>query len=182
VFIQKRVRDLTIPLDRYSVVSPDNTLQEAVSTLRGSYCQLDMGMCTEAGPRTILVVDKKVKLVGILDFRSILKVLIPEVAGGLSAKLEALGVSVTFAEASATSLDEARAQFNARVTRNAAVRVKDIMLKVKGTIQADADLMEALKLIFRYKISKLPVYEGNKLAGVLRDTDLFLAVADILMG
>jgi CBS domain-containing protein len=176
------VRDLTIPLDRYSVVSPDNTLQEAVSTLRGSYCQLDTGMCTEAGPRTILVLDKKGKLVGILDFRSILKVLIPEVAGGLTAKLEALGVSVTFAEASATSLDEARARFNARVTRNAGVRVKDIMLKVKGTIQADADLLEALKLIFHYKISKLAVYEGDKLIGVLRDTDLFLAVADILTG
>jgi len=176
------VKDLTIPLDRYSAVSPDNTLQEAVSTLRGSYCQLDTGMCTEAGPRTILVVDNKGKLVGILDFRSILKVLIPEVAGGLSARLEALGVSVTFAEASATSLDEARAQFNARVTKNAAVKVKDIMLKVKGTIQADADLLEALKLIFRYKITKLPVYEGNNLVGVLRDTDLFLAVADILMG
>jgi len=139
-------------------------------------------MCTEAGPRTILVVDSKGKLVGILDFRSILKVLIPEVAGGLSAKLEALGVSVAFAEASASPLDEARAQFNARVTRNAAVKVKDIMLKVKGTIQADADLLEALKLIFRHKITKLPVYEGNKLVGVLRDTDLFLAVADILMG
>lgn len=182
VFIQKKVKDLTIPLDRYSVVSPDNTLQEAVSSLRGSYCQLDTGLCTEAGPRAILVVDKKGKLVGILDFRAILKVLIPEVAGGLTRKLESLGVSIAFAEASASSLDEARAQFNARVTGNAAVQVKDIMLKIRGTIQADAELLEALKLIFRYKISKLPVYEGNKLVGVLRDTDLFLAVADILTG
>ena len=54
------------------------------------------------------------------------------------------------------------------------------MLKIRGTIDADADLMDALKEIFRNEVSVLPVYEGDRLMGVLRDTDLFLAVTDIL--
>ena len=180
MFIKKKVRDLMIPLDRYSVVSPNVTLREAVLSLRTSYCQLETGMCTEVGPRSVFVVNDGGELMGILDFPSILKVLIPEVAGGLTARLEALEVSIAFAQANSASLDEARAEFNARVIKNAGVKVKDIMLKIRGTIQADASLAKALQMIFRNKITKLPVYEGNKLVGILRDTDLFLAVADIL--
>jgi CBS domain-containing protein len=181
MLIEKRVRDLMIPLDRYSVVGPDSTLREAVLHLRSSYCQLEAGMCSEAGPRTVLVVEKGRKLMGILDFRSILRVLIPEIAGGLTEKLAALGISVTYAEADAPSLDEAKARFRARVIKNADVKVTRIMLKIRGTIQADAGITEALKVIMRNKVTKLPVYEGNKLVGVLRDTDLFLAVADVLV-
>ncbi len=179
MFIRKTVRDLMIPLDKYSVVGPEDTLKEAVSSLRTSYCEMETGMCTEAGPRTIFVVDKNGVLLGILDFRTILKVLIPEVTGGLTARLEAMGVSMAMAQAD-LSPEEMREHFNTRVIRNAGVRVKDIMLQTKANIQADADLTDALKQIFRKNIIILPVYEGDRLIGVIRDVDLFLAVADIL--
>jgi CBS domain-containing protein len=66
------------------------------------------------------------------------------------------------------------------VIKNAETKVKNIMLKIRGTIDADASLMDGLKKIYRNKITVLPVYEKDKLVGVIRDTDLFLAVADIL--
>ena len=169
-----------IPIKNYATVKPDATLKEAAQTLRISYCELDGGMCTEAGPRTVLVTDDNNKLVGIMDFRSFLEVLIPEIAGGLSAKLSALGVSIAFAQADAASLDESRQGFNARVVKNAETKIEDIMLKIKGTIDANAALMDGLKKVFRNKITALPVYDGDELVGVLRDTDLFLAVTDIL--
>lgn len=177
---EKRIRDIMIPLSNYAVVHENAPLRDAVVTLRRSHCELETGLCTEAGPRSVLVVDDSGRLVGILDFRAILKVLIPEVAGGLTEKLEALGVAVALAEGDAAPLDEAHAGFYARVRQNAQVRVKDIMLKVKGTIDADDNLLKALKLMFKNKITKLPVHEAENLVGVVRDTDLFLAVADIL--
>lgn len=180
MLFKEKVKERMIPISNYSTVSEDATLKEAVLSLRKSYCELDAGMCTEAGPRTVLVVDEKDKLAGILDFRSFLKTLIPELAGGLSAKLAALGVSMAFAQADASNLDESRLGFHARVLKNAETAVRDIMLKIRGTIDAEASIMDALKEIFRNKISVLPVYEGDKLVGVLRDTDLFLAVTDIL--
>ncbi len=180
MFLKEKVRDRMIPIRNYAMVTNDGTLREAAIALRGSYCELETGMCTEAGPRTALVIDGNGNLVGILDFRAFLSTLIPEIAGGLSAKLSALGVSMTFAEADASSLDESRLGFNARVLKNAETKVTDIMLKLQGTIEADASLMDALKTIFRKKITVLPVYEGEKLVGVLRDTDLFLAVTDTL--
>jgi CBS domain-containing protein len=67
------------------------------------------------------------------------------------------------------------------VTQNAQTRVGDVMRKVRGTIQADAGLMEALKLLFKNKITKIPVFEGSKLIGIVRDTDLFLEMADLMM-
>jgi CBS domain-containing protein len=54
-------------------------------------------------------------------------------------------------------------------------------LKIRGTIDSEAGLLQALKIIYNNKITVLPVYEGDKLIGVVRDSDLFLTVADILM-
>lgn len=178
--IALKVRDLLVPLAEYAVTTVDKPLREAIPRLWKLYCQVEEGQCTEAGHRNILVLDGSGKLVGIMDFRSILRVLIPEIAGGLSAKLEALGVSIAFAQAGAVDLDEARSSFRARVLKNADTPVSEVMLKIRGTIAAEADLMEALKTLYRNKVSVLPVYDGDKLVGVLRESDLFLTVAGIL--
>ncbi len=178
--LKTSVRDIMIPIDDYSTVSQKATLKEAVFTLRGSYCELNSESCTEAGHRTVFVLDDDGRLQGILDFNAILKTLIPEVAGGITQRLAAAGVSAAFAEADASSLDDANLGFRARIRKNAQAKVTDIMLKIRGTIQADASLMDALKTIFRNKITKLPVYEGDRLVGVLRDADLLLAVHNIL--
>ena len=58
--------------------------------------------------------------------------------------------------------------------------VKDIMLKVKGAIDASATVEEGLKEIVQNKISILPVYEGGRAVGIVRDTDIFLAITDSL--
>ncbi len=178
---ERKITDIMIPLNRYPAVNPEATLETAVGILRHAHCELEQGICTEAGPNTILVVDKDNHLLGILDFKAILKVLIPEVAGGLSEKLRSLGVSLAFAEGDAHTLDEARASFVARVKKNAEAKVRDIMLKVRGSVQADTSLVDAIKLLFKNKITVLPVYEGDEIIGIVRDTDLFLAVADILL-
>jgi len=179
--INMKVRDLMVPISDYAVTVADKTLRDAVPALRKLYCEVEWGKCTEAGHRTILVLDETGALVGILDFKSILAVLIPEIAGGLTAKLEALGVSIAFAQANTSNLDEAKLSFRARVIKNAETKVRDVMLRIRGTITADADLLEGLKTIYRNKITVLPVYDGDRLVGVLRDSDLFLAVADVLM-
>ena len=168
-----------IPIKDYAVTNPDNTLQEAIFEMRKIYCEVETGKCTEAGHRTGLVMIDN-KLVGIIDFQTVMRALMPEIAGKLSDKLAALGLSIAFAEADAHDLDEARAGFKERVLQNARTKVGDIMLKLKGHIDADAELMSALKLMHKNKVTVLPVFEGDKVVGVLRDSDLFLATAAIL--
>lgn len=178
--IAKKVRDLLVPLSEYASASVDDSLRQAVPKLRKLYCQIEEGRCTQAGHRNILILNQSQELVGILSFKSIIEALVPEIAGGIATRLESAEISIAFAQADALDLDEARASFRARVIRNAETKVKDIMLKVRGTIQADADLMDAIKLMYRNKITVLPVYEDKELIGVVRESDLFLAVADVL--
>lgn len=179
--IQMKVKDIMVPIDEYAVTRVDKTLKEAVPELMRIYCQVETGKCTEAGHRTSLVLDTQGKLVGILDFKSILEVLIPEIAGGITGKLYTLGVSIAFAEADAHDIDQAKHGFRSRVRQNARTQVGEVMLKVRGTINADAGFLDALKMIYRNKVTVLPVFEGEKLVGVLRDSDLFLAAANVLM-
>lgn len=80
------------------------------------------------------MLDAKDKLVGILDFKSILKVLMPEITGGISGKLRALNVSIAFAEADAHDMDHAKHGFRSRVRQNAQNHVRDVMLKIRGTM------------------------------------------------
>jgi len=180
MFLEKKVRDLMIPISDYAVTSADSTLQEAILEMRKKYCEIESEECTEGGHRTSLVLSPDGKLEGIIDFQCILRALMPEIAGKLSDKLNALGLSIAFAEADAHNLDEAKAGFKERVLQNASTKVRDIMLKLRGHIAADADLMEALKLMHKNKVTVLPIFEGDKIVGVLRDSDLFLATANIL--
>jgi CBS domain-containing protein len=177
----KKVRDLMIPIQDCATVTRNEPLKAAALKLRAVYCEVEMGKCTEAGHRTALVLDEAGGLAGILDFKGILGVLIPELAGGLGAKFQALTSSVAFAEADAPELDESEAKFRARVVKNSNISVESAMLKVRGAIDADADIMDALKTIYRNKIVVLPVMDNGKLAGLVRDSDLFLAMADILI-
>jgi CBS domain-containing protein len=180
MFLEKKIRDLMIPIKDYAVTSADGTLQDAILEMRRIYCEVETGKCTEAGHRTSLVMSPDGKLDGIIDFQCILRALIPEITGKLSDKLAALGLSIAFAEADAHDLDEARAGFKERVLKNARTKVGDIMLKLRGQLDADADMMEALKLMHRNRVTVLPVFEGDEIVGVLRDSDLFLAIANIL--
>jgi CBS domain-containing protein len=136
-----------IPIENYAIIAPDATLREAAFSLRTSFCELDGGMRTAAGPRNVLVTDENDKLLGILDFICFLENYFPKI-GGLPEKL----------------------------------KVKDIMLKVKGTIDADASVEEGLRTIVQNKISVLPVYDGDKAVGLIRDTDIFLAITEDLEG
>ena len=181
MFLDKNVKDLLIPLSDCATIHVNKPLRVAVDELQTVYCEIESGKCTEAGHRTSLVLDDNDKLVGILDFQAILKVLIPEISGTLSQKLQALGVSIAFAEADTPHLDESNQRFKERVIENAETKVGDIMLKLRGkNATTDMTLVDALKLMYRNKITTLPVYENDRLVGILRDSDLFLAAASIL--
>lgn len=179
--LKRKVRDVMVPLDDYATTGPDELLKEAVMKMRKIYCEVETGECTEAGHRTSLVLDQNGKLIGIIDFRAILKTLIPELAGSLGQKLSALGVSIAFAEADAPDLDESEAGFVERVVKYSETKVSDMMLRIHGKgIQADARLIDGLKMLYKLKVTVLPVYDGEEIVGVLRDSDLFLATANIL--
>ena len=143
--LKQKIKERMIPIKNYATIAPGATLIEAALSLRTSFCELDGGMRTVAGPRGVLVTDKNGKLRGIIDFMCFLENYYPQI-GGLPEKL----------------------------------KVKDIMLKVVGSIDVNATLLEGLQTIVQEKISILPVYDGDKAVGLIRDTDIFLAMTENL--
>jgi CBS domain-containing protein len=53
--------------------------------------------------------------------------------------------------------------------------VKDVMSKPLITISSEASLENAIELMFKHKIKKLPVVENGKLVGLVTFTDLVRA-------
>lgn len=171
-----KVRDLMVPIDKYAVTSVDNSLGEAVSKLEEGFLKDH----TRERHRTILVVDESGALVGILDFRRIIEVLIPECSDTLRKRLEDLGLALMAVGSAAENPNDAASLMRERALKNAQTKVGDIMLKTRGATRADSDLLEAIKIKCSNRLTVLPVYDEDKLVGVLRDVDVFLAIAEIL--
>jgi CBS domain-containing protein len=176
-----RLKDLLIPLSEYAVTSVDRPLREVIPPLRNLYCEVEGGKCTEAGHRTVLVLDATGRLVGILDFRSILKALIPEIARNeVASHRSSQHRGAASGKQAAPTARESRLGLRERVTGNADTRVGRVMLEIRGSIDSDADIVDALTILYRNKLTVIPVYEDGRLIGVVRDSDLFLRVADLL--
>ena len=111
--LSQTIRERMIPIENYTVTLSDKSLQEAIIAMRKVYCEVETGRCTEAGHRASLVINEYGHLVGIIDFRTILEALIPNIAEQLTDKLTTHG----------------KASYMERVVKNAEVIVGDIMLK-----------------------------------------------------
>jgi CBS domain-containing protein len=177
--ISQKIGEIMIPFSDAAIVTVDTPLKDVVQALRNLYCEVEEGKCTEAGFRAVLVLDEDRQVVGILDFQRILEVLVPEITGNLPAKVHALWDALGAVSRYGLS-DEAEHGLSARISKNAEKRAGDVMLKISGKIDADADVLEALMVLCRNKVNVLPVYDGDEPVGVVRDSDLFLKVADIL--
>lgn len=175
-FTQKTARDLMVPLAEYPVVRTDDPLSKAVLRLSKEYLEPS----ADVRHRTILVVDDNRRLVGILDFRTILDALVPGRFAELGQKLDSLLKQAALAEAGLQDFAEVTQDFTDKVLALAKIRVRDVMLEIRGTIQADENLLNAVRMKCRKNVTVLPVYHEDKLVGVLRDVDLFLAVADVV--
>src|SRR3990172_5574989 len=88
--ISQKIREIMIPLSSAATATADMPLKEAIRALRKLYCEVEEGKCTEAGFRTIVVLDRNQQIAGILDFQFIINILIPETAGSFPAKVRAM--------------------------------------------------------------------------------------------
>lgn len=177
--ISKKIKDLMIPLEDAATVTTDTPLKDVIPALKRLYCEVEEGKCTEAGFRSVLVLDDNRKAVGIVDFQCILDLLVPEIMGSFPAKLHALWDALG-AVSKSNSLEHPKIALGTRIRKNGEKRVSEFMRKIEVTIMIDADVLEALMALCQNKVNILPVYEGDQLVGVVRDSDLFLNIAEML--
>ncbi len=62
------------------------------------------------------------------------------------------------------------------------LRVRQIMSRPVITVEGDCPLEEAARIMVEHKISCLPVMDGEKLVGIITETDVFKALVEVLGG
>jgi len=70
-------------------------------------------------------------------------------------------------------------QVNAKDRLSSRVRVKEIMTSKVITIDANALIDDAVYLMIKHKIKKLPVLEDNNLVGIITSTDIMANSSEV---
>ncbi|MCK4984048.1 MAG: CBS domain-containing protein [Desulfobacterales bacterium] len=176
------VKELMVPLEEYATVSQEATLREAVLALEKAQMALDPSRHKH---RAILVLDESGKVVSKITMKNILVALEPNYG-----KVEGMGVL----ERSGYSPDLIRSMLedNALWTEPLQfVRERATKLKVGDFIQAlsegeyiddNATLGEAIHQLVVYPYHSLLVTSGDEVLGILRLSDVFTKICDIIKG
>ena len=161
MYRDKKVTDVMVPISEYPVIHKDTNVAQAFGVMREFFHQKEG---TWYGFQSVLVVNNKDELVGLLTLRSLLK------AFKLRSMLEHLLKS-----------DPAGLFFMPGLCNSLDICAKDIMRPLNLiTVQGQSDIFEAILVMVKKKINTLPVFDGNELVGIVRTIDLFWTVGEFL--
>lgn len=175
-----KVKELMVPLIEYAAVPSEATLLEAVLALEKAQISLDPSRHKH---RAILVLDESGKVVSKITMKDILLALEPNYG-----KVEVMGVL----ERSGYSPDLIRSmledkalwveplQFFAK--RATKLKVDDFILAPSEDeyIDDNATLGEAIQQLVIYPYQSLLVTSGDEVVGILRLSDVFAKICDII--
>ena len=176
------VKELMVPLKEYATVSQEATLREAVLALEKAQMSLDPSRHKH---RAILVLDESGKVVSKITMKNILVALEPNYG-----KVE--GMEVLERSGFSPDLIRTMLESNALWTeplqffheRAAKLKVADfIQAPAEGEyIDDNATLGEAIHQLIVYPYLSLLVNSGDEVVGILRLSDVFTKVCDIIKG
>jgi len=176
------VGELMVPLEEYATVSKEATLREAIFALEKAQMTLDSSRHKH---RAILVLDESGKVVSKITMKNILIALEPNYG-----KVEGTGVL----ERSGYSPDLIRSMLENSALwteplqlfseRAAKLKVGDLIYAPSADeyIDENATLGEAIHQLIMYPFLSLLVTSGEEVVGILRLSDVFTKVCDIIKG
>ncbi len=172
--VERRARDIMVPLSSFSAVHDDQTVAGAIQVILRSFKTI-MSTATvhETVHRSTLILDRNDNVIGVLSFADLLQGLQP-VYMRLLKERPPLADSLHLEPFSYSGM------FTIMVRDLANKRVRDLMSEAPPDIDADANLMEAASRLLVLRVPRMLVIEGGKTIGVLREQDLFFEIARIV--
>lgn len=169
---EKRVMGVMIPINEYTTVKKSTFIKDAIFELKASFSsRLSTSRIMETGHRSILVMDNKNKVTGILAITDLLSLVMPMY---LSAPKPSM------ADAIAYSPLFWQGMFTQEIKKKADAKVEDVMSPAPLTIDGQANLMEAAYLMLKNNARRLVVELSGDVAGVIREQDLFFEMEKVL--
>ncbi|MBN1341314.1 MAG: response regulator [Phycisphaerae bacterium] len=168
---EPRASDIMVPLASFSSVHEDSTVAEAVDVLLRSFTRtMTTSTVSETVHRSVLVLDDRERVVGIITFTDLLQALQPPYMRILN---EDPVVSASrFLEAPSFS-----GMFTIMSRDLGKQTVREIMSEAPPLIRPDANLMEIASALLNKNLRRLLVTENDDVIGVVREQDLIFEMA-----
>lgn len=171
---EKSVSDIMIPIDEYTLIAPDQTVEEGIWRLKDSFTsKTAQNRLMETGHRSILVTGKDKSIIGLITILDLMNAIMP---GYLSAPMSSTADSVRY------SPMFWKGMFTRETLALKKIPVSQIMSPAPITIDQDANIMEALYTLIEFKARRLLVISGGTPVGIVREQDLFFEMAQIMSG
>jgi CBS domain containing-hemolysin-like protein len=180
----KKITDYMIPLTDYATVSEDATLAEAIKALKISREESDLNH----KHRAVLALDNNGNVVGKLSMRDVLKSLEPKYRqfehqeDASSIGLSRFGFNMEFLSSLVDKLELWNETMEELVEKASRRRVKELMYTPSKAeyVPHDAPMAEAVHQFILGCHQSLLVLDGDMVIGVLRLTDIFDLVCDLV--
>lgn len=171
---ESRIRDIMVPLGEFSTIREDRTVAEAMGTLARSFAKaMITSTLNETVHRSVLVLDNRGKVIGVLSFQDLLRALQPP---HLRRALE----KPSRADAVPREPPSHPGMFTIMVQDILKQPVRGLMSEVPPIVDTSANLMEAVNRMILLKVPRLLVTEQDTPVGVVREQDLFFEMVRIL--
>jgi len=156
----KKVKDLMIPLEDYPHIPYWFTLRQAMAIVQEAAVKFEGAF----EPRAVLVFDDKYQLMGILTIRDIITGLEPRVLQATNL------IDPNLTVLTGDILGPNRKEHSQRL-------VSEVMSPIKATVDGNAPIFKPLYLMIKENVGLMPGIQANKVAGMIRFSDLFNEIA-----
>jgi len=163
----KKVKELMIPLEDYPHIPYWFTLRQAMAIVREAAIKFEGSF----EPRAVLVFDEKYQLMGMLTLRDIIKGLEPRFMHETALVKSDPNLTVLMGDLFGPGMREASQK-----------PVSEVMSPIKITVQGSDPIAKALFLMIKEGVGVMPVIQESKVAGMIRLSDLFKEISDMVLG
>jgi CheY-like chemotaxis protein len=169
---EKLVSDVMVPLEEYTILSGDQTVKDAIEKLKESFTsKVSTSRIMETGHRSLLVLDERKQVQGILAITDLLSAIMPPY---LSAPKPATADSIQY------SPMFWKGMFRREIKQLGRKKIRDVMSPAPLSVEADANLMTAAYVMQMNNARRMAVLKNGKVVGVIREQDLFFEMERIL--
>ncbi len=169
----KKVKDIMLTIDDYTIISVEATVKEAVEKLMDSFkVSVISDKIMKAGHRSLLVFDDKENPVGLLSINDMIQAIRPAY---LSAPKPSTADSVQYSPIFWEGL------FFTQVKALANKKAGDLMSDAPPTIDKNTNLMEVADSMYKNKLRRLLVTDKNRVIGIIREQDIFFEITNIIL-
>lgn len=174
------VEEFMVPVEEYATVTDDATLYDAVKALEKAHEKIDRKHCHYLH-RAILVIGKNGRVLGKISQLDVLRALEPkykEVGEIRYASRKGFNLNVDFMKSIMKKFDLCNKPFTDMCNQASDLKVTEFMHHpYEGEyVEVNTSLCEALHMFVMGNRQSLLVTKDDKIAGILRLTDIFKTV------